>query len=55
MHTILGAGGSIANHLTNELINRSHEVRLVSRRPVTKFVTEFFFRCPEGMLNARQA
>lgn len=39
MHTILGAGGPIANHLTRILLQHGHEVRLVSRRPVTKFVT----------------
>ncbi|MES2268195.1 MAG: NAD-dependent epimerase/dehydratase family protein [Bacteroidota bacterium] len=34
MHTILGAGGPVANALTNELINNNETVRLVSRRPV---------------------
>lgn len=35
MHTILGAGGPVANALTNQLINTNETVRLVSRRPVT--------------------
>lgn len=34
MQTILGAGGPVANALTNELINHNEQVRLVSRRPV---------------------
>jgi nucleoside-diphosphate-sugar epimerase len=34
MHTILGAGGPIANALTNELVKNNVPVRLVSRRPV---------------------
>ncbi|MBS7565950.1 NAD-dependent epimerase/dehydratase family protein [Mucilaginibacter sp. Bleaf8] len=34
MHTILGAGGPIANALTRELISNNHRTRLVSRRPV---------------------
>jgi nucleoside-diphosphate-sugar epimerase len=34
MHTILGAGGPVANALTNELLNNNENVRLVSRRPV---------------------
>jgi nucleoside-diphosphate-sugar epimerase len=34
MHTILGAGGPVANALTNELIKNNIPVRLVSRRPV---------------------
>jgi nucleoside-diphosphate-sugar epimerase len=33
MHTILGAGGPVANALTRELINHKQTVRLVSRRP----------------------
>ncbi|HEU4471801.1 MAG TPA: NAD-dependent epimerase/dehydratase family protein [Flavisolibacter sp.] len=37
MHTILGAGGPIANALTKELTNRNEPVQLVSRRPVTQF------------------
>jgi nucleoside-diphosphate-sugar epimerase len=35
MHTILGAGGPVANALTRELNNKNETVRLVSRRPVT--------------------
>lgn len=35
MHTILGAGGPIANALTTELVNANQQIRLVSRRPVT--------------------
>jgi len=35
MHTILGAGGPVANALTNQLINTNETVRLVSRRPVS--------------------
>nr|WP_067061446.1 NAD-dependent epimerase/dehydratase family protein [Mucilaginibacter sp. L294] len=34
MHTILGAGGPVANALTTELVKNSIPVRLVSRRPV---------------------
>jgi nucleoside-diphosphate-sugar epimerase len=34
MHTILGAGGPVANALTQELINANQTVRLVSRKPV---------------------
>jgi nucleoside-diphosphate-sugar epimerase len=34
MHTILGAGGPVANALTLELINANQTVRLVSRKPV---------------------
>jgi nucleoside-diphosphate-sugar epimerase len=34
MHTILGAGGTVANVLTRELINANQTVRLVSRKPV---------------------
>ncbi|OJW13934.1 MAG: hypothetical protein BGO48_03450 [Mucilaginibacter sp. 44-25] len=34
MHTILGAGGPVANALTDELIKNNKTVRLVSRRPV---------------------
>lgn len=35
MHTILGAGGPIANALTTELINANQQIRLVSRRPIS--------------------
>lgn len=34
MHTILGAGGPVANALTKELINNNETVHLVSRKPV---------------------
>jgi nucleoside-diphosphate-sugar epimerase len=34
MHTILGAGGPVANALTRELQNHNDTIRLVSRRPV---------------------
>ncbi|MEO6850472.1 MAG: NAD-dependent epimerase/dehydratase family protein, partial [Mucilaginibacter sp.] len=34
MHTILGAGGAVANALTRELTNDNETVRLVSRRPI---------------------
>ncbi len=34
MHTILGAGGPVANALTNEFLKNHEPVRLVSRRPV---------------------
>ncbi|WP_259071148.1 NAD-dependent epimerase/dehydratase family protein [Mucilaginibacter sp. X4EP1] len=34
MHTILGAGGAVANALTRELLNNNETVRLVSRKPV---------------------
>lgn len=34
MHTILGAGGPVANALTKELINHNETIRLVSRKPV---------------------
>ncbi|WP_214071593.1 NAD-dependent epimerase/dehydratase family protein [Mucilaginibacter sp. dw_454] len=36
MHTILGAGGPVANALTTELLNHGETIRLVSRRE-TKF------------------
>ncbi|MET4083719.1 nucleoside-diphosphate-sugar epimerase [Pedobacter sp. UYP30] len=35
MYTILGAGGPTANALTEELLNNHHQVRLVSRTPIT--------------------
>jgi nucleoside-diphosphate-sugar epimerase len=35
MHTILGAGGPVANALTKELINANQTIRLVSRKPVS--------------------
>jgi nucleoside-diphosphate-sugar epimerase len=35
MHTILGAGGPVANALTRELLNNNETVRLVSRKPVS--------------------
>ncbi|WP_461451332.1 NAD-dependent epimerase/dehydratase family protein [Mucilaginibacter sp.] len=34
MHTILGAGGPVANALTQELLNHNETIRLASRRPV---------------------
>ena len=34
MHTILGAGGPVANALTKELIAHNKTIRLVSRKPV---------------------
>ena len=34
MHTILGAGGAVANALTRELSNTNETVRLVSRKPI---------------------
>ncbi len=34
MHTILGAGGPVANALTRELMNANETIRLVSRKPV---------------------
>ncbi|WP_295720918.1 NAD-dependent epimerase/dehydratase family protein [Mucilaginibacter sp.] len=34
MHTILGAGGAVANALTRELMNTNETIRLVSRKPV---------------------
>jgi nucleoside-diphosphate-sugar epimerase len=34
MHTILGAGGPVANALTRQLINANKTIRLVSRKPV---------------------
>jgi len=34
MHTILGAGGAVANALTRELTNANQTVRLVSRKPI---------------------
>jgi nucleoside-diphosphate-sugar epimerase len=34
MHTILGAGGAVANALTRELLNHNETIRLVSRKPV---------------------
>jgi nucleoside-diphosphate-sugar epimerase len=37
MHTILGAGGPIANELTPLLLHHQEPVRLVSRRPVTQY------------------
>ena len=35
MHTILGAGGPVANALTQELLNHNETIRLVSRRQTT--------------------
>ena len=34
MHTILGAGGPVANALTKELLNHNETIRLVSRKPI---------------------
>jgi nucleoside-diphosphate-sugar epimerase len=34
MHTILGAGGAVANALTRELVNNNQTTRLVSRKPI---------------------
>src|ERR1700759_1347741 len=34
MHTILGAGGAVANALTRELENINETIRLVSRKPI---------------------
>ena len=34
MHTILGAGGAVANALTRELMNHNETIRLVSRKPI---------------------
>ena len=34
MHTILGAGGPVANALTRELANNNKTIRLVSRKPI---------------------
>jgi nucleoside-diphosphate-sugar epimerase len=34
MHTILGAGGPVANALTRELLNYNETIRLVSRKPI---------------------
>jgi nucleoside-diphosphate-sugar epimerase len=34
MHTILGAGGAVANALTRELSDRNETIRLVSRKPI---------------------
>lgn len=34
MHTILGAGGPVANVLTRELANNNENIRLVSRKPI---------------------
>lgn len=34
MHTILGAGGPVANALTTQLINNNETIRLVSRKPI---------------------
>jgi nucleoside-diphosphate-sugar epimerase len=34
MHTILGAGGTVANALTRELLNNNETIRLVSRKPI---------------------
>jgi nucleoside-diphosphate-sugar epimerase len=35
MHTILGAGGAVANALTRELEKNNETIRLVSRKPIT--------------------
>jgi len=34
MHTILGAGGAVANALTRELTDHNETIRLVSRKPI---------------------
>jgi nucleoside-diphosphate-sugar epimerase len=34
MHTILGAGGAVANALTRELADNNQTIRLVSRKPI---------------------
>ncbi len=34
MHTILGAGGPVANALTNQLIQGGETIKLISRRPI---------------------
>jgi nucleoside-diphosphate-sugar epimerase len=35
MHTILGAGGAVANALTRELSNHNETIRLISRKPIS--------------------
>jgi nucleoside-diphosphate-sugar epimerase len=35
MHTILGAGGAVANAITRELSNHNETIRLVSRKPIS--------------------
>src|SRR5215203_2296517 len=37
MHTILGAGGPVANALTQELLRHGQLLRLASRRPVAPY------------------
>lgn len=37
MHTILGAGGPVANILTGELLKNGHRVKLISRRKIERF------------------
>jgi len=34
MHTILGAGGPVANALTQELLDHNETIRLISRKPI---------------------
>ena len=34
MHTILGAGGPVANALSRQLVDNHQTVRLVSRKPI---------------------
>ncbi|HEY8781626.1 MAG TPA: NAD-dependent epimerase/dehydratase family protein [Mucilaginibacter sp.] len=34
MHTILGAGGAVANALTRELLTNNETIRLISRKPI---------------------
>jgi hypothetical protein len=38
MHTILGAGGAVANALTRELSNNNQTIRLVSRKPIQQAI-----------------
>jgi nucleoside-diphosphate-sugar epimerase len=51
-HTILGAGGAIANRLTKELDLLNKEVRLVSRKPKKVTGKEELF--PADLLDAKQ-
>lgn len=52
MHTILGAGGPVANCLAKELLNAGEKVRLVSRKPVTQFANAEWVRA--DLKNAEQ-
>lgn len=52
VHTILGAGGAISNHLASTLTEYTTQIRLVSRHPKKVNATDELF--PADLLNAKE-